>query len=201
MKSLKFLLFFACTLAYFPAQAQEANNNIPQGSLNSGTIESQFEYLNSISNNYEDYKVIKRVNLAKIKENVMDSLQVFKDQVNTLKTQLNEQEATVDQLNEELQSSQNELQQTQDRRDSFSFMGIYLHKSTYNAFMWGLVIILAIFLLFYIYRFKSNYAVTAELKQSLMETREEFEQHRRNTLERERKLNRQLVDEMNKKKV
>jgi hypothetical protein len=41
--------------------------------------------------------------------------------------------------------------------------------------------------------------VTAETKQSLEDLREEFELHRRNTLERERKLNRQLVDALNKK--
>ncbi|MEX2594187.1 MAG: hypothetical protein WD426_15550 [Anditalea sp.] len=201
MKSIKCLSFFVCLLALSTTYAQVNPSTPPEGSLNSGTIESQFEYLNSISNNYEDYKVIKRANLEKIKANITDSLNVLKDQLNTINNQLNEQQASIDQLNEGLQTSQSDLQQALDMKDSFFFMGMYIHKSTYNALMWGIVIILAISLLFFIYRFKRSYAVTAEIKQSLMETREEFEQHRRNTLERERKLNRQLVDEMNKKKV
>lgn len=202
MRSIKCLAFFVCILALTPVLAQESpTNTAPEGSLNSGTIESQFEYLNSISNNYEDYKVVKRVHLDKIKSNVTDSLNVFKDQLSTINNQLTEQKASIDKLNTELEAAQNELQEALDMKDSFYFMGMYIPKSSYNTIMWGIIIVLALSLLFFIYRFKRSYAVTAEVKQSLMETREEFEQHRRNTLERERKLNRQLVDEMNKRKV
>jgi hypothetical protein len=187
--------------AYFPLSAQEADTNAPEGSLNSGTIESQFDYLNSVSNNFQEYKVIRKTNMDKIKGNVLDSLNVFKDQIATINTQLREQKASIDQLNTDLKSSQVELQEALDMKDSFYFMGMYIHKSTYNTLMWGIIILLSISLLFFIYRFKRSYSVTAEIKQNLIETRDEFELHRRNTLERERKLNRQLVDEMNKKKV
>ena len=200
MKIVKFLVFFLVLSPIVAAFGQETSK--PDiGSLDSGTIESQFDYINSVSNNYEEFKVVRRSNLNKIKANVLDSLKVFTDQIATLNSQLKEQKASMDQLNSNLSSTQAELQEALDMKDSFSFMGIYLHKSTYNSMMWGLVIILAVFLLFFIYRFKRNYSVTAELKQTLEETREEFEVHRRNTLERERKLNRQLVDEMNKRKA
>lgn len=200
MKIVKFLVFFIVLSPIFAAFGQDsAKPDI--GSLDSGTIESQFDYINSVSNNYEEFKVVRRSNLNKIKANVLDSLKVFTDQIATLNNQLKEQKASMDQLNSGLSTTQAELQEALDMKDSFSFMGIYLHKSTYNSMMWGIVIILAVFLLFFIYRFKRNYSVTAELKQTLEETREEFELHRRNTLERERKLNRQLVDEMNKRKA
>jgi len=202
MKIAKYLLFFAGIFSCVATYAQDATANTPpEGSLNSGTIESQFDYLNSISNNFQEYKVVKKANLDKIKSNVTDSLNVFKEQLASLNNQLKEQKAAIDQLNIEFKTSQSDLQQALDMKDSFSFMGMYIHKSSYNTLMWGLVILLAVALLFFIYRFKRNYSVTAEIKQSLMEIREEFDLHRRNTLERERKLNRQLVDEMNKRKV
>lgn len=200
MKTVKLLLFFAAMLPFIAANAQQApQTNI--GSLDSGSIESQFDYINSVSNNFEEYKVVRRANLAKIRANVTDSLKVFKDQLGTLNNQLTEQKNSIDQLNGSLSTSQAELQQALDMKDSFSFLGMAIHKSTYNTMMWGIVIVLGILLLFFMYRFKRNYSVTAEIKQTLEETREEFELHRRNTLERERKLNRQLVDEMNKRKV
>src|SRR5690606_27198721 len=143
------------------------------------------------------YKVVRRAHLNKIRANVLDSLKVFKDQLATVNSQLAEQQASTNELNSTLAASQAELQQALDMKDSFSFMGMYIHKSTYNNLMWGIVILLTVLLLFFIYRFKRSYAVTAEIKQTLHETQEEFELHRRNTLERERKLNRQLVDEMN----
>lgn len=200
MKIVKFFLFFIAMLPFIVASAQEAPK-ADVGSLDSGTIESQFDYINSISNNYEEYKVVRRYNLDRIKANVLDSLKVFKDQVATLNNQMKEQKASMDQVNGALSTAQTDLQEALDMKDSFSFMGMYIHKSTYNSMMWGIVIILAVLLLFFIYRFRRNYSVTAELRQTLEETKEEFEQHRRNTLERERKLNRQLVDEMNKRKV
>ena len=200
MKTVKLLLFFAAMLPFIAANAQQApQTNIC--SLDSGSIESQFDYINSVSNNFEEYKVVRRANLAKIRANVTDSLKVFKDQLGTLNNQLTEQKNSIDQLNGSLSTSQAELQQALDMKDSFSFLGMAIHKSTYNTMMWGIVIVLGILLLFFMYRFKRNYSVTAEIKQTLEETREEFELHRRNTLERERKLNRQLVDEMNKRKV
>ncbi|HLT07036.1 MAG TPA: hypothetical protein VK014_05880 [Cyclobacteriaceae bacterium] len=200
MKIIKVIAFFLVLTPSVAAFAQETPK--PDiGSLDSGTIESQFDYINSVSNNYEDYKVVKRANLNKIKANVLDSLKVFKDQLVTVNNQLNEQKASIDQLNGKLATTEANLQDALDMKDSFFFMGMYIHKSTYNTLMWGIVIVLAVLLLFFIYRFKRSYAVTAEIRQTLEETRDEFEQHRRNTLERERKLNRQLVDEMNKRKV
>jgi hypothetical protein len=181
--------------------AQETETKAPEGSLNSGTIESQFEYINSTSNNFQEYKVVRRTHLDKIKANVLDSLKVFKDQVGIVNKQLTEQKASIDELNTQLTTSQAELQEALDMKESFTFLGMYIQKSTYNTMMWGIVILLGVSLLIFVYRFKRNYSVTAEVKQNLAEIREEFELHRRNTLERERKLNRKLVDEMNKKKV
>lgn len=200
MKIVKLFLFFATVLPIIATNAQQATQANP-GSLDSGTIQSQFDYINSVSNNFEEYKVVRRAHLDRIRSNVTDSLKVFKDQLVTLDNQLTEQKTSMDQLNGSLTTTQKELQAALDMKDSFSFMGLYIHKSTYNSMMWGIVIVLAVALLFFIYRFKRNYSVTAEIKKTLEETREEFEQHRRNTLERERKLNRQLVDEMNKRKV
>ena len=200
MKIVKLFLFFATVLPIIATNAQQTTQANP-GSLDSGTIQSQFDYINSVSNNFEEYKVVRRAHLDRIRSNVTDSLKVFKDQLVTLDNQLTEQKTSMDQLNGSLTTTQKELQAALDMKDSFSFMGLYIHKSTYNSMMWGIVIVLAVALLFFIYRFKRNYSVTAEIKKTLEETREEFEQHRRNTLERERKLNRQLVDEMNKRKV
>ena len=171
MKIVKFLLFFATILPIIAANAQQAPQANP-GSLDSGTIQSQFDYINSVSNNFEEYKVVRRSHLDKIRANVTDSLKVFKDQLVTINNQLTEQKNSIDQLNGNLTTSQAELQQALDMKDSFSFMGMYIHKSTYNTMMWGIVIVLAEALLFFIYRFKRNYSVTAEIKKTLEETRE-----------------------------
>src|SRR5690554_190469 len=143
MKLVKFFLLFVAIVPFIATQAQQAPQ-AKSGSLDSGTIASQFDYINSVSNNFEEYKVVRRAHLDKIKANVTDSLQVFKDQLATVNDQLAEQKTSIDQLNNTLGTSQAELQQALDMKDSFSFMGMYIHKTTYNNLMWGIVILLAV---------------------------------------------------------
>ena len=131
MKIAKYLLLFAGIFSCVVTYAQDVPANTPpEGSLNSGTIQSQFDYLNSISNNFQEYKVVKKANLDKIAQNVTDSLDVFKEQLVSINSQLREQKAAIDQLNNDLKTSQSDLQQALDMKDSFSFMGMYIHKST-----------------------------------------------------------------------
>ena len=55
-------------------------------------------------------------------------------------------------------------------------------------------------MIIFIYRFKNSNTVTKSAKKSLAEIEEEYEDHRRNALEREQKVRRQLQDELNKQK-
>ncbi|MCB0431896.1 MAG: tRNA (guanine-N1)-methyltransferase, partial [Mangrovimonas sp.] len=65
-------------LALFSIQllsAQETNED--QLSLNEGTLDNQFEYVIQKSNNYQDYKVIKKTWLYALKAHTMDSLKAI----------------------------------------------------------------------------------------------------------------------------
>jgi len=55
-------------------------------------------------------------------------------------------------------------------------------------------------LLFFIYKFKGSNSSTRDAKHKLGEVESEYEEHRRNALEREQKVRRQLQDELNKQK-
>jgi hypothetical protein len=193
-------LTLACCFLTSVAFAQEATEQ-DQGSLDSGTITSQFDYLNSVSNNYQEYKVVKKTNLDKIQKNITDSLDVYKVQIVEVKEELASQKAKISQLEESMAVAEKEKNDALAKQDNFEFLGMPIHKSSYSNLMWGIVAVLGLALLFFLYKFKKSHSVTAEALRSLEEIQEEFDQHRKNTLERERKLNRQLVDEMNKRKV
>ncbi|MGB8374852.1 MAG: hypothetical protein WCE57_05990, partial [Salegentibacter sp.] len=66
------------------------------------------------------------------------------------------------------------------------------------AMMWGIVALLVVALLFFIYRYKSSNATTKEANQRLRETEKEFDAYRAKALEKEQRLGRQLQDERNK---
>ncbi len=176
-------------------------NSMAQGSLEEGTIESQFEYLNRISNNYEEYKVVKKYNMTKMQSNVLDTLNTFRKNLAQLSAELKARDEEIEQLKSEVAAAQEELESTIAIQESIPFLGANMHKSTYNTLMLGIIAVLGIGLLFFIYRFNASFRIIADTNKTLSETREEFEQHRRNALERERKLSRQLIDERNKRLV
>ncbi|MDN3669871.1 hypothetical protein QWY93_11100 [Echinicola jeungdonensis] len=198
MRKISVIAFFtfliACSVSFGQNATEEAQ---PANSLNSGTIESQFDYLNNISNDYQEYKVVKKNHLERLKGHVLDSLRVFKEEIIQKNGQIKEQQASIDELNTGIQNTEQKLQEALEIKDSFSFLGMNIHKGTYTTMMWGLVAGLSITLLYFIYRYSKSFKVIAETQKTLSETREEFDQHRKNTLERERKLKRQLVDATN----
>ena len=51
---------------------------------------------------------------------------------------------------------------------------------------------------YFIFKFLRSNVLTKEAKNNLIDVEQEFEQHRKNTLQREQKLRRQLQDEINK---
>ncbi|MEX0883234.1 MAG: hypothetical protein WDZ72_07155 [Cyclobacteriaceae bacterium] len=178
------------------AQAPEAQS---ENSLQGGTISEQFDYINQVSSNYQEYKVIKRVDLNQLQSNILDSIGQYQNKIQALNTELGQNESRISALDSELEDTKAANEQAVRERDSFSFFGFLLQKGLYNTLMWGLVIFLTLILLISYFRFKRSHKITSETQHNLDDLREEYEQHRRNTLERERKLNRQLVDALNKK--
>ncbi|MCH7397457.1 hypothetical protein MM236_05635 [Belliella sp. DSM 107340] len=192
------LVLIATSFFIHPGQAQESNVE-EMGSLNSGTISSQFDYINSISNNFQEYKVVKKTNLEKIKSNVLDSLQVFKKELIDIHATVKDQQAKINELEEDIKSTHDDLDAALEARDSFFFLGIPIHKNAYNTIMWTIVLGLLIAFLFFLYKYSKSHKVISIARKNLEETVEEFEQHRKNTLDRERKLKRELVDALNGK--
>lgn len=171
----------------------------PHNSLNGGTIANQFDYINKSSNNYQEYKVVKKTSLEKLEKNIVDSLKGMQSKLSNVNTTLNNHDNEVSSLKDSLIQINQELKTTKDQKESFSFLGILLSKSTYNTFVWCLIGILMFALLFYVYRYRQGHTVTADAKKTLDELKEEFDQHRKKSMEREQKLNRRLQDELNKR--
>ena len=152
-----------------------------------------------ISTNYQEYKVIKLRSLEKLQTNILDSIKGYQSTIQELKSTLQENKKQIDDLNQRLTTTKADFDRAVEEKDSFSIFGMLLHKTFYSNLVWGIIILLIIILVISYFRFKRSHQVTAETQQSLEDLREEFELHRRNTLERERKLNRQLVDALNNK--
>ncbi|WP_338730904.1 tRNA (guanine-N1)-methyltransferase [Mangrovimonas cancribranchiae] len=194
MKSLTLSILF--TVFSIALYAQEDDNL----SLSSGTIDNQFEYVIRKSNNYQQYKVVKKTWLYTLKAHTLDSLKALHENLAKTQTVIDNQSKEITKLNANLSNTQNTLNKTNEEKNNMALFGMQMSKSSYNTLMWSIIIGLLGFLLFFIYKFKNSNTITREAKKSLSEVEEEFEEHRKRALEREQKVRRQLQDEINKQK-
>ncbi|MBA3900008.1 MAG: tRNA (guanine-N1)-methyltransferase [Bacteroidetes bacterium] len=191
---MKKLILFSAILGFALSVFAQTEN-----SLDAGTIESQFEYVLENSNRWENFKVIKQPWIDKLQNNIADSLNALKSQISENQNILNSHQAETDALNAELEKVNMQLLAIQQEKDSISFLGMFLEKSTYKNMMYALSAGLLAFLLIFIYRFNRSNAITTEIKSTLSEIQEEFSSYKKRALEKEQKLARELQNELNKR--
>jgi Skp family chaperone for outer membrane proteins len=184
------LLFFLCAISF--AFAQDSTST--QNSLDSGTITSQFDYIYRVSNNFKEYEVVDKSNLEKLKSNVLDSIQTLSKEVSDLKIHMSTLDDSVVIVKELLSAEIEEKNQAIADRDNFNFLGMGIQKGAYSSMMWFLVLALSGALTFFALQYFRSSSKIAKAEKDLVDVQEEFEQHRKNTLERERKLKRELID-------
>ncbi|WP_339625909.1 tRNA (guanine-N1)-methyltransferase [uncultured Winogradskyella sp.] len=175
-------------------------------SLNSGNIDSQFEYIFIKSGNFkgtngQKYEAVKFSSLLTLKANVLDSLKTTYAKLDSSQKIVNNQAKEIDGLKIQLQNTKTNLEETNSEKDNIALLGMQMSKGSYNILMWSVIAGLLALLLVFIYKFKGSNTLTKEAKFRLDEIETEFEEHRRGALEREQKVRRQLQDELNKNKA
>ena len=196
----KVSLLLIVTFSLQTTTAQSASQEEEKLSLNSGTIDNQFEFVIRRSNSWQDYKTVKKTWLYALKAHTMDSLKAVHKDLSDTKAVVSKQEEEIESLKSSLSNTESTLNATNEEKDNISLFGIQMSKASYKVLMWSFVAGLLALLLFFIYKFKGSNSATREAKIKLDEVEIEFEEHRRTALEREQKVRRQLQDELNKQK-
>ncbi len=160
------------------------------------TVDSQFRNLYKNSNNYQEYKVIKKSAYGLLHTNVLDSVRNFKSQIQRKNTLINSQQSTIDTLEKDNREVNTKLTAAISTSDSIGLFGIQLAKGTYSLILFVIILILIATLAFFIYKFKNSSVITTEAKSNLEEVEVEFNLFRKKSLEREQKLRRELQDEI-----
>ena len=164
------------------------------------TVENQLIKAYGKASNWQQYKMITRTDFRILQKNIVDSVTALKKNIENKQLTINEQEKNVTALNEKISSLTEKLNSSIDKEDKINFIGIGMTKNTYNLLLWSIITILAITTVFFFMRFKNSNSLTKAAKSNLAEIEEEFELHRRKSLEKEQKLRRQLQDEINKQR-
>lgn len=161
-------------------------------------VQQEFDQLIENSNNYQGYKVVDYDALIKLKNNTNKYVSELKNEITVQKNTVDRQEEEIGSLKDELKQTQDDLKRVNEEKDAIRFLGMPFSKGSYKALMWGIVAILLLALLIFIYKFRNSNATTREANKRLRETEKEFDAYRAKALEKEQRLGRMLQDERNK---
>lgn len=187
-----FLLFWVCNTTLIGQTLQQK--------LKTSPLDSQFVYLNLQSRNQDkDFKIIRKTNLDIIRQNVKDSLSIYKKQISALKGDASSTEGSINGLQDSVKNLSAALEIEQNKTDSISFLGIQFSKSSYHTMVWVIIIVLAVALFAILAAFRKAKVDTDESKQTVDELQEELQNLRKKSMEREQQLKRQLLDEQLKR--
>ena len=187
MKSKIILLIAVLFTATISAQETTVEKN---------TIDNQFRTLYKNSNNYQEYKVVKKSAFGVLHTNVLDSVKQFNTQLKSKNTLISSQKSAIDILEKENKEINTKLATSINKGDSIDLFGIQLAKGTYSLILFAIILILIIALTFFAYQFKNSHVVTKKAKSDLEDIENEFNVYRKKALEREQKLRRELQDEI-----
>lgn len=196
MKFFKILFF---TLLTLQITAQTRLSKAQVDSL-PNTIENQFTKIYRLSNNWQEYKMVKRTKFLQFQKEIIDSVHILKTNISTKQGEITNQQKTITDLESKITLLNNDLSTSIDKENGISLFGMLLNKTTYNSIVWGIIIVLLTGLFFFIYRFNNSNVVTKETKELLTDVEQEFEQYKKKSLDKEQKLRRQLQDEINKQR-
>ena len=162
------------------------------------TLNDQMTEAFDKSNSYQEYKVVKKTQLATLKRNILDSVSTLEKRISSQQTELGQQKAEIDSLRQDLNTTKQNLTNSQEKEDGIAIFGILTSKTTYNVIMWSIIVLLLLAGGFLFYKFLNSSKITNAAELKMVEMEMELEDYRRNSLEREQKLRRKLQDEINK---
>jgi hypothetical protein len=189
------LLLFLFLITSFVAYTQETIE-IEEDS----SIKGQFDRIYRISTTYQTYKVIDRDEYEKLKSNVLDSLKNSKKLISEKENLLKTERDNVEVLNSSLNTTKLDLDTALQKENSIFLFGTHLNKTNYNLILWFIIILLFVGLGAFVFKFSKSNVLTNEAQSNLLDIEQEFDDHRKKSIEREQKLRRQLQDEINKQR-
>ncbi len=161
-------------------------------------IEEEFTNLIENSNDYQGFKVVDFNEITALKKKTSDFIANLNNQLTVQQNTIDQHQEEISELKADLETTRNNLEEVTAEKDAITFLGMPFSKSGYMSLMWGIILVLIIALMIFIFRFKKSHTQTTEARQNLSTTEKEFDAYRAKALEKEQRLGRQLQDERNR---
>jgi len=166
-------------------------------SVTGQNLEQRWDKVIQGAENYQNYKVIKKSELNDLWKVINDTLAKSKLDLASEKAQVLDQSNVITQLQKETAELKASLESTIEAKDTISFLGMSINKYSYATILWCLIAIACGACGFLYYQFRNSNKVTVQKISDFDELSNTFEEYKKNAVEKERKLKRELQTCMN----
>ncbi len=192
------LIFLLLCCLTFGAYAQDATTEEDDTAVPAdATLNEQFNRLKESSNTYNNFKIIREAKLNTFWTGVTDSIAATKNQLQLTQTKVNDLQAELEGIKKSIAAKDKELAAHQHAITHISVLGIDIPKENFIYTFWGVISFLVLALLIIGYRFRENNRVTATTRKENTTLKEDMEEFKKRSLEKEQKLRRELQTERN----
>jgi uncharacterized membrane-anchored protein YhcB (DUF1043 family) len=197
MKPNLLMLLLLCCLTLVASAQDNATEEETATEPVATTLNEQFVQLKESSNTYNNFKIIRETRLDAFWVGVIDSIGATKEQLQFTQTKVNELQKELEGIKKDMAAKDKELAAHQHATTHISVLGIDVLKENFIYTFWGVISFLVLALLIIGYRFKENNRVTATTRKENSTLKEEMEEFKKRSLEKEKKLRRELQTERN----
>ncbi len=185
------LLFVTVSSQAQPAEKEELP--ITQLDLN-----AQYKRINDDSETFKEYKVIHRKMLADFWNRVMDSVDNYRGETDIINERAMALAKEIKEAKNTIESKNTLLLENDFEKQHIQVLGINFKKSAFiNLSFISFFLALGV-LAFFIYKFKESNSVTVKTKSNYDDLDQRFEQYKKEALDKQMKLRRDLQTESNK---
>ncbi len=166
--------------------------------LNAQTLDTHFSELKEGSETFKDYKVIKISTLNSFWSTIQDSIEIKE----AILADYEQKEEVLEANIKDLELKEAEL--TRNAEDltyastSIDFLGLDFGKTVFKAIFSSIIIFLILVIGFLFIQLKDKLQIAKSSKQELTKVEVEFDTYKKSSLEKERKLRRELQTERNR---
>lgn len=162
------------------------------------SLNGQYQFMLSRSRSVNGYKLVNPYRLNAVWKSVTDTLAKERIALKQLKEKAAAQEKSIGNLQTEIKGNETTVAHTNAKIDEINVLGLSFTKGTYNIIVWSIIGVLTIALIVVVARSTKNVLEAKHRTQLYEEVSAEYQAFKAKSVEKERKLARELQDERNK---
>lgn len=186
---LLFSLLVICSYSF----SQSDNDSIPSNN-SLPTIIDKYDQLIEEGSTYKEYNMVKKKKVKSFRDEILASKDSLENIIEQQKNKQNELNESIENLEEELAETKQTSSQLRKRTDSIAFLGMQLEKTVYHLIVWSIIGILAVISILLFINYRKSHVVTKATKESMRNLETEYEEYRRNAIEKQQQQGRKILD-------